>query len=123
LHACSSGYKNIAMFLQPFGCNDFEGFFCSQRDKISSSSGEPMQKLLSAILLVCLAAAPLFAAEKEKDEKETDRVKAAGDVLKEILDIPDNIPQDLLDRAECVIVLPSVIKFAIGLEAATVAAS
>ena len=74
-----------------------------------------MQKLLSTILIVCLAAAPLLADEKEKDEKETDRVKAAGDVLKEILDIPDDIPQDLLDRAECVIVLPSVLKFAIGI--------
>jgi SH3 domain-containing YSC84-like protein 1 len=70
-----------------------------------------MKKLLAATLtlLQCL---PGFAADKEK---ETDRVKEAGQVLKEILDIPDNIPQDLLDRAECVIVLPSVLKFAIGL--------
>jgi lipid-binding SYLF domain-containing protein len=70
-----------------------------------------MKKLLAATLalLLCL---PGLAADKEK---ETDRVKEAGQVLKEILDIPDNIPQDLLDRAECVIVLPSVLKFAIGL--------
>src|SRR6185312_5072440 len=43
------------------------------------------------------------------------RVKDAGVVLKEILNIPDDIPKDLLDRAECVIVLPSVLKAAIGI--------
>jgi lipid-binding SYLF domain-containing protein len=50
------------------------------------------------------------------DKKETDRLQNCGTVLKEILDIPDNIPQDLLDKAECVIVYPSVIKaaFVIG---------
>ncbi len=48
-------------------------------------------------------------------EKEQDRLEDAGHVLQEILNIPDNIPQDLLDRAECVIVLPSVKKFAIGI--------
>lgn len=48
-------------------------------------------------------------------EKEQDRLEDAGQVLQEILNIPDNIPQDLLDRAECVIVLPSVKKFAIGI--------
>jgi SH3 domain-containing YSC84-like protein 1 len=36
-------------------------------------------------------------------------------VLKEILDIPDDIPKDLLDDAECIIVLPSVKKIAIGI--------
>ena len=70
-----------------------------------------MKKLL-AMLLVCLSAMPLFAADKEKEE---DRVKDSGQVLKEILDIPDNIPKDLIDRAECMIVLPSVKKGAIGI--------
>jgi SH3 domain-containing YSC84-like protein 1 len=49
---------------------------------------------------------------KDKDEKEVDRVQNASTVLKEILDIPDNIPQDLLDKARCVIVFPSVVKAA-----------
>src|SRR5262249_39021892 len=49
------------------------------------------------------------------NEKEVDRIKDAGAVMKEILDIPDDIPRDLLDRAECVIVLPSVKKLAIGI--------
>src|SRR5438552_10375622 len=69
-------------------------------------------KLKSAILLVCVFLAPALAAN---NEKESDRVKEAGQVLKEIVDIPDNIPEDLIDRAECMIVLPSVKKFAIGL--------
>ena len=70
-----------------------------------------MKRLLS-LVLVCLCAVPLFAADKEKEE---DRLKESGQVLKEILDIPDDIPKDLLDRAECVIVLPSVKKGAIGI--------
>ena len=49
------------------------------------------------------------------NDKEQDRVKESGIVMKEILDIPDNIPKDLFDKAECVVVLPSVKKFAIGI--------
>ncbi len=68
-----------------------------------------MKKTIALLfVLVCL---PAFAVD---NAKEVDRVKEAGVVLKEILDIPDDIPRDLLDRAECVIVLPSVKKFAIG---------
>jgi lipid-binding SYLF domain-containing protein len=51
------------------------------------------------------------------NEKEADRVQEAGTVLKEILDIPDDIPKDLVDKAECVIVLPSVKKAAFGIGA------
>jgi len=46
--------------------------------------------------------------------KEEDRLRACGTVLKEILNIPDDIPKDLVDKAECVIVFPGVKKFAIG---------
>lgn len=48
-------------------------------------------------------------------DKEEDRLKEAGTVLKEVLAIPEGIPQDLLDKAECVIVLPSVKKLALGI--------
>ena len=61
--------------------------------------------LLSALLLSLPACA---------QEKENDRIQNAGTVMSEILNVPDNIPQDLLDKAECVIVLPSVLKFAIA---------
>lgn len=49
------------------------------------------------------------AAEPQKDE---DRLRNSGTVLKEILDVPDDIPQDLLDKADCVVVFPSVLKAA-----------
>jgi lipid-binding SYLF domain-containing protein len=60
-------------------------------------------------LLSFVNPAPLSAAD---DTKETDRVRNAGKVAKEIMDIPDDIPQDLIDKADCVIVLPSVLKAA-----------
>jgi SH3 domain-containing YSC84-like protein 1 len=69
-----------------------------------------MWKTLTLVLLACVVAMPAPAQEKEQE-----RLEEAGTALKEILDIPDNIPKDLLDRAECVVVLPSVKKFAIGL--------
>jgi len=63
------------------------------------------------LALILLSLAPISSA-KDKDEKEVDRIKNAATVLKEILDIPDDIPQDLLDKARCVIVFPSVVKAA-----------
>ncbi|PYU14954.1 MAG: hypothetical protein DMG29_08305 [Acidobacteria bacterium] len=68
-----------------------------------------MKKILWFLLVGGLLALPAQAGNKE-----TDRVENSGRVLKEILNIPDNIPQELLDKAECVIVIPSVLKFAIG---------
>jgi lipid-binding SYLF domain-containing protein len=46
--------------------------------------------------------------------KEEDRLRACATVLQEIVNIPDDIPKDLLDKAECVIVFPGVKKVAIG---------
>jgi lipid-binding SYLF domain-containing protein len=70
-----------------------------------------LKKLAACFLTLCISASPTFAAN---DEKETERVKEAGIVMKEILNIPDDIPQDLLDKAECIVVLPSVKKGAFG---------
>jgi SH3 domain-containing YSC84-like protein 1 len=50
----------------------------------------------------------------QQTEKESDRLQYAATVLKEIFGMPDAIPQDLLDKAECVIVFPSVKKVALG---------
>jgi lipid-binding SYLF domain-containing protein len=70
-------------------------------------------KRFTAWFVVFLLSVPLtFAAENEHEE---DRVKDAGTVLKEILNIPDDIPHDLLDKAECVVILPSVKKGAFGI--------
>src|SRR5512146_619712 len=69
-----------------------------------------MRKALP-LLLTALLALPLNLAAQEKEQ---DRLEDAGRVLTEILNVPDDIPQELLDKAECVIVLPSVKKFAFG---------
>lgn len=66
-------------------------------------------------LLASLLAFALIPAAFADSQKEQDRIKESGEVLKEILNIPDDIPQDLLDKAECLIILPSVKKGAIGI--------
>jgi lipid-binding SYLF domain-containing protein len=65
-------------------------------------------------ILVCAISALLLATSSWADDKvkDEDRLKNAGTVLTEILNIPDDIPQDLLDRADCVVVFPSVLKAA-----------
>src|SRR6266852_7532415 len=66
---------------------------------------------LSCILLVVLP--PLTEVASASDQsKDDDRLRNCGTVLKEILDASDNIPQDLLDKADCVVVFPSVLKAA-----------
>jgi SH3 domain-containing YSC84-like protein 1 len=70
-------------------------------------------KRFTAWFAVFLVSMPMaFAAD---NEHEQDRVRDAGTVMKEILNIPDDIPKDLLDKAECVVVLPSVLKGAFGI--------
>jgi lipid-binding SYLF domain-containing protein len=68
-------------------------------------------KTFLSLLLVCALVSPAVAS----NDKEQERVKESGEVLKEILNIPDDIPQDLLDKAECIIILPSVKKGAFGI--------
>jgi lipid-binding SYLF domain-containing protein len=67
-----------------------------------------LKPILSSVLALAIGF-PLFAAD---NKKEVDRLENCGLVLKEILDIPDDIPQDLLDKSVCVIVYPSVLKAA-----------
>jgi len=69
------------------------------------------RNIFACFLALCMSASAAFASN---DEREEERVKDAGMVMKEILNIPDDIPQDLLDKAECVVVLPSVKKGAFG---------
>jgi len=73
-----------------------------------------MRKLLAIGMLLALAAAPMLAAQPD-NEKEVDRLENSGTVMEEIMNIPDNIPQDLIDKAECVVVFPSVLKAAFGI--------
>jgi lipid-binding SYLF domain-containing protein len=67
-------------------------------------------KKQSLFLIVLLIALPLFG-----QEKETERLQNCSEVLKEILNIPENVPQDLLDKAECVVIFPGVKKAALGI--------
>jgi SH3 domain-containing YSC84-like protein 1 len=70
-----------------------------------------MKKIFTSVVstMILLAVTPLWSADKEKDE---DRLIKSGTVLKEILGIPDDVPQDLLGKADCVVVFPSVLKAA-----------
>ena len=68
-----------------------------------------MKRIFLLMVVMVLVGLP---ASAQKDENN--RIKNAGQVMAEILNIPDDIPADILDKAECVIVLPSVLKFAIG---------
>lgn len=67
------------------------------------------KRYLACLMAVVACVMPLAAAD---DIKETKRLQNCGMVLKEILDIPDDIPQDLMLKAECIIVYPSVLKAA-----------
>ena len=73
-----------------------------------------MKQFFACLLALAVLALPINAGE---DKKESDRLENCGQVLKEIMDIPDDIPQDLIDQAECVIVYPSVLKAAFVLGA------
>jgi SH3 domain-containing YSC84-like protein 1 len=84
---------------------------CITAGEIHNSGGEDnfMTRVCAVFVLLTVIAAPVFAQEKERD-----RVANAGNVMREVLNIPDDIPQSVIDKADCVVVLPSVIKFAFG---------
>jgi lipid-binding SYLF domain-containing protein len=69
-----------------------------------------MKRTLLGISVALALTFPLLA-----QDKEADRVENSGKVMKEILNAPDGIPQSVLDKADCVVILPSVLKFAIGI--------
>jgi len=68
-----------------------------------------IKQMSSCLMALAMIAPPLFS---QADRKEADRLEESGTVMKEIMDVPDDIPQDLIDKAECVIVYPSVLKAA-----------
>ena len=67
--------------------------------------------LRKSFLFACvgLVAATLCSAHPNKEQE---RLENSGVVMQEIMNIPDNIPQEVLEKAECVIVFPSVLKAA-----------
>ena len=68
-----------------------------------------MSRYLSLTLCFVLGSTVIGA-----ESKENGRLENCGVVMQEILDVPDNIPQELLETAECVIVIPSMTKVALG---------
>ena len=70
--------------------------------------------LLAGLLVVgVLALGPIASAKNASEARaERDRLENAGKVMQEILHVPDDIPQDLIDKARCVVVMPSVLKAA-----------
>jgi SH3 domain-containing YSC84-like protein 1 len=73
-----------------------------------------MQKTVWTRACAIATMAVMGALSLSAQGKEEDRLRACATVLKEIVNIPDDIPKDLLDKAECVIVFPGVKKFAMG---------
>jgi lipid-binding SYLF domain-containing protein len=71
-----------------------------------------MRKAMATVMAALMAVLVLPLAAQDR---ETDRLEECGTVMREILNVPDDIPQDLLDKAECVIVVPSTKKGAIGI--------
>src|SRR5580704_13840123 len=70
-------------------------------------------KGITLIVAAILALAPLVpASAKDEAQEERDRLQNSTVVMHEILNIPDQIPHDLIDKARCVIVMPSVLKAA-----------
>ncbi len=67
-----------------------------------------MKRLVSSLLALATMALPMSGS----DRKEEQRLQNCGTVLREIMDIPEDIPQDLIDKAECIIIYPSVLKAA-----------
>jgi lipid-binding SYLF domain-containing protein len=68
-----------------------------------------VRKLIAVALMLSIVP-PVLAQRKEEE-----RLHASAEVMKEILDIPEGIPQNILNKAQCVIVIPTVLKFAVGI--------
>jgi SH3 domain-containing YSC84-like protein 1 len=73
-----------------------------------------MKRFMVAAACLTLVAGAVYA---EKLNKEQKRLEECGVILKEVLNVPENIPHELLEKAECVIVIPSVRKLAFGVGA------
>ena len=67
-----------------------------------------MYRKLTLGVCILFAASSLYAA----NNKEQERLENSGTVMQEVMGVPDNIPQELLEKAECIIVFPSVLKAA-----------
>ena len=71
-----------------------------------------MRKICSALISLGLLVAPLASFAAQDDNKSTDRLRMCGEVMNDIVNMPDSIPQKLLDKSVCIAVIPSVMKAA-----------
>ncbi|MGB6200121.1 MAG: lipid-binding SYLF domain-containing protein [Candidatus Acidiferrales bacterium] len=72
-----------------------------------------MKKLFSILVSLGLLALPLASyARPDDDTRSSDRLRMCGEVMGDIITMPDSIPQRLLDKSVCIAVIPSVIKAA-----------
>jgi lipid-binding SYLF domain-containing protein len=72
-----------------------------------------MKKLCAVLISLGLAAAPLVTyAAQDNDTRSSDRLRMCGEVMSDVITMPDSIPQKLLDKSVCIAVIPSVIKAA-----------
>jgi SH3 domain-containing YSC84-like protein 1 len=92
-----------------------------ENDKVHRETNQALKEALRMNFTKCfivlvaglLILGPLSPAKNPSEAKtEQDRLQNAGTVMQEILKVPDDIPQDLIDKARCVVVMPSVLKAA-----------
>jgi len=90
-----------------------KGPFSQTNQSLKEALQMKYKKWSFTILAGLLALGPCLSAKERGDAKAVDdRLQNSGKVMQEVLNVPDDIPQDLLDKARCVVVLPSVLKAA-----------
>jgi SH3 domain-containing YSC84-like protein 1 len=76
-----------------------------------------MNRLLSSFAVASLLSSTAVFAQDDQEEKVTKRLENSSVVLKEVMGIPENVPRDLLNKADCVAIIPGVKKAAFGVGA------
>jgi SH3 domain-containing YSC84-like protein 1 len=95
------------------GCEGRTGENLSLPEQGAIKEGDLMKIRFFALAVILFCSSTSFAkGPAASDQNDLDRVHNAGVVMQEILNVPDDIPRDLLDKARCVVVMPSVLKAA-----------
>lgn len=73
-----------------------------------------MRCITRSVIAAAAALVLVLPAMADERSQEQQRLQESATVIHQILNVPDNIPQSLLNDAKCVVVLPSVVKAAFG---------